>query len=200
MRIVAGRHRGRRIWAPPGHDIRPTSDRVREAVFNILEHRAWIAGNAGGPELRGVRILDAFCGTGALGFEALSRGAGHATFMDDAPDAIAACRHNADTLGETGRAEILRINCLRPARTGQAVDLVFCDPPYFGDLAGRSLTALEAAGWIERGTVCVVQTAAKEAFEAPGRYETVDDRRYGATRIRFLRWAGGNADADGRED
>ena len=200
MRIVAGRHKGRRIWAPPGRDIRPTSDRVREAVFNILEHREWIAGDAGGPGLRGVRVLDAFYGTGALGFEALSRGAEHAIFMDDAQDAIAACRHNADALGEVDRAEILRMSCLRPARAGRAVDLVFSDPPYFGDLAAPSLAALGTAGWIQRGTICVVQTAAAEPFETPDRCETVDDRRYGATRIRFLRWSGGNADAGGRED
>ena len=200
MRIVAGRHRGKRIWAPPGRDIRPTSDRVREAVFNILEHRDWIGGGAGGGGIGGIRVLDAFCGTGALGFEALSRGAGHAAFMDDAPDAVAACRRNADTLGEADRAEILRMSCLRPARTAQPVDLAFSDPPYFGDLAGPSLTALERAGWIARGTVCVVQTAAAEAFTVPDRCETVDDRRYGATRIRFLRLTGGKADAGGREE
>ncbi len=200
MRIVAGRHRGRRIWAPPGRNIRPTSDRVREAVFNILEHGEWISGDAGGSGLRDIRVLDAFCGTGALGFESLSRGAAHASFMDNAPDAIAACRHNADALGEADSTEILRMNCLRPAHAGRAVDLVFSDPPYFGDLAAPSLAALGTAGWIQRRTICVVQTAAAEPFETPDRCETVDDRRYGATRIRFLRWTGDNADATDRED
>lgn len=200
MRIVAGRHRGKRIWAPPGRDIRPTSDRVREAVFNILEHRDWIGGGPAGGGLGGIRVLDAFCGTGALGFEALSRGAGHAAFMDDAPDAVAACRRNADALGEADRAEILRTSCLRPARAARPVDLAFSDPPYFGDLAEPSLTALERAGWIAGGTVCVVQTAAAEAFEPPDRCETVDDRRYGATRIRFLLWTGGKADGGDREE
>ena len=110
--------------------------------------------------------------------------------MDDAPDAVAACRHNADALGEADRAEILRMSCLRPIRAARPVDLAFSDPPYFGDLAAPSLAALGTAGWIQRGTICVVQTAAADPFETPDRCETVDDRRYGATRIRFLRWTG----------
>ena len=92
------------------------------------------------------------------------------------------------------------MSCPRPVRAARPVDLAFSDPPYFGDLVGPSPTALERAGWIARATVCVVQTATAEAFTVPDRCETVDDRRYGATRIRFLRWTGGKADAGGREE
>ncbi len=186
MRIIAGRHRGRAVSAPPGRDIRPTPDRVREAVFNILEH-----GTAGKPAgVGGLRVLDAFCGTGALGLEALSRGATHATFIDASPRAVSACRRNVRALGERDRATIFRADCLTPLRAPNAVDVAFSDPPYRNGMAAPSLVALATSGWIAAGTLCVVQTSATEAFEAPGGFATVEDRRYGATRVRFLKREG----------
>lgn len=182
MRIIAGRHKGRTISAPPGRGVRPTPDRVREAVFNILEHGA--AGKAAG--VAGLRVLDAFCGTGALGLEALSRGAAHATFVDDSPEAVAACRRNVRELGERDRATVFRTDCLNPLRSPGAVDVAFSDPPYRGNLAAPSLAALAASGWIAPGTLCVVQTSAAETFAAPDGFATLEDRRYGATRVRFL--------------
>lgn len=188
MRIVAGRHKGRAIAAPEGRDIRPTSDRVREALFNIVEHRGW--GPGGTSPLAGARVLDAFCGTGALGLEALSRGAAHATFMDDSRGALDACRANLLKLRETGNADILQGDALHPVRPRERCSLVFMDPPYGKGLAGPALTALADAGWIADGALCVVETAAKEAVDVPDGFETLDERRYGAARVMFLRRAG----------
>jgi 16S rRNA (guanine966-N2)-methyltransferase len=180
MRIVSGRHRGRAIAAPPGRAIRPTSDRVRESVFNILSHGL----GRDAPALEGARVLDVFAGTGAMGLEALSRGAGHATFMDTD---IAPCRANVDALGEAGQSEIIRADALHPPRAGAPAALVFIDPPYGEGLAGAALTALDEAGWIAPGTICVVEARATEEITPTPEFTVLDDRRYGAARIRFLR-------------
>lgn len=185
MRIVAGRHRGRPIAAPDGRDIRPTSDRVREAVFNILEHRDW--GPGGVSIVANARVLDGFCGTGALGLEALSRGAGHATFMDCGHAALDLCRRNLDALGERNSADVLQGDCLKPARPSAACDLIFLDPPYRRELAAPALAALRHAGWIVPGSICVIETGAKETPEIPDGFETLDVRKYGAAKVYFLR-------------
>lgn len=185
MRIVAGRHKGRPIAAPADRDIRPTSDRVREAVFNILEHRDW--GSGGVSVIANARVLDAFSGTGALGLEALSRGAAHATFMDKNRAALDLCRQNLDTLGERKSADVLQGDCLKPARPAAGCGLVFLDPPYNKALAGPALDALRDAGWIGPGTICVVETGSKENPEFPDGFDTLDERKYGAARIYFLR-------------
>lgn len=186
MRIVSGRHRGRPVHAPPGADIRPTADRVREALYNILEHRGW--GEGGLSPVVGARVLDAFCGTGALGIEALSRGAAHATFMDDRPSALAACRDNLRRFGETAdTAEVLQGDCLNPVRPHMACSLVLLDPPYGRNLAAAALDALAARGWIAAGALCVAETGSKEELVPPQGFEVLDDRRYGAARLRFLR-------------
>ena len=127
MRIVAGRHRGRPISAPDGGEIRPTSDRVRESVFNILEHRGW--GPGGVSPLAEARVLDAFCGTGACGLEALSRGAGHASFVDNSNAALDLCRGNIAALNEQGAAEVLRGDCLKPVRPSAPCTLRLPGPP-----------------------------------------------------------------------
>lgn len=182
MRIVGGSHRGRRLAAPPGRSLRPTADRVREAVFDILAH---------GPArdaspLPGARALDAFAGTGALGLEALSRGAAHAVFMDK--DATA-CAANVRRLGEAARSTILARDCLHPPRADRACGLVFLDPPYRMDLAAPALAALDDGGWIGDGAVCVVERAAGERFAAPPGYAILDERRYGGATITMLRRA-----------
>jgi len=188
MRIVAGRHRGRVIHAPEGTEIRPTSDRVRESVFNILEHRDW--GPGGLSVVAGALILDGFCGTGALGLEALSRGGAHATFMDRNRVALALCRQNLDALGERSAADVLQGDCLKPVRPPEACGLVLLDPPYKAGLAAPALSALRDAGWIAASAICVVETEAGAIPDFPEDFEKLDSRKYGAARVHFLRYQG----------
>ena len=189
MRIVAGKHRGRRIEAPAGHDLRPTSDRVREALFNLLAHNPWGAGDA--PLPRGVRVLDAFAGTGALGLEALSRGATHATFMEIGEAARRCLGRNTRALDAEEDCEVLGRDATRPGPAPAACALAFLDPPYRSGLAAPALAELARMGWLARGAVCAIELAAKEPFEPPDGFEPLDDRRYGAARIVLLRWTGG---------
>ena len=183
MRIVAGKLRGRTIAAPPGDVVRPTSDRVREAVFNVLAH--------GDAKLEGARVLDAFAGSGALGLEALSRGAAFATFIDSAPDAIAAIRQNADALGVARECRVIRGDALQPPRADAPCNLVFLDPPYGFDrkagerLAASALKQLAEAGWIADGATIVVELGGP--FVPPEGFTLTDERRYGRTRIAFLK-------------
>ncbi|MGB0629271.1 MAG: 16S rRNA (guanine(966)-N(2))-methyltransferase RsmD [Alphaproteobacteria bacterium] len=184
MRIVAGRHRGRNIIAPDGNEIRPTSDRVRESVFNILEHRDW--GTGGVSVLSGARVLDAFCGTGACGLEALSRGAAHVSFLDNTNSALDLCRRNIAALKEQERTEILRSDCLKPVRPALPFDLVFMDPPYNKNLAARALQALANAGWMAAKAICVVESGLSEEIPALNDFALLEDRQYGSTRIRIF--------------
>jgi len=177
MRIVAGKLRGRAIAAPPGDLVRPTSDRVREAVFNVLAH--------GDAPLEGARVLDAFAGSGALGLEALSRGAAFATFIDAAPDAIAAIRQNAEALGVVRDCRVVRGDAIRPQRADAPCELVFLDPPYRSGLAANALMQLADAGWIADGATIVVELGGP--FVAPEGFTLVEERRYGRTRIAFLK-------------
>lgn len=189
MRIVAGRHRGRRLEAPPGTDIRPTADRVRESLFNILEHGGF--GEGGTSVLQDATVLDAFCGTGALGFEALSRGAAAATMLDSSPRALESVRETARALGETERISLLLRDATRPGRAPRAHGLAFLDPPYGEGLAGPALTALRGHGWLANGAIVAVETGAKEPLEVPEEFRLLDERRYGAARISLLTFDGG---------
>ncbi len=184
MRIVAGRHRGRRLVAPEGVDVRPTSDRVREALFNILLHAPFAGG--GDWTLADVRVLDAFAGSGALGLEALSRGAGQVTFMDMDTAALAAIRRNAAALGETGNAHILRADPTQPPPADAACRLVLMDPPYGSGLAAAALVSLAEQGWIGPGAVCAIELGREEAFDPPTGFMERDARSYGAARLVFL--------------
>lgn len=179
MRIVGGRHRGRRLEAPPAAGVRPTADRVREAVFNVLLHAAFA------PPLDGARVLDGFCGTGALGLEALSRGAAHATFLDSAAASLAVVRRNLDLLGETAAAAVLRADCLRPPAASAPAGIVFLDPPYRKGLAGPALLALAGRGWIAPGALCVVEEAADTPPALPDGWTVHDARPYGETVVTF---------------
>ena len=189
MRIVAGKHRGRRIEAPAGRDLRPTSDRVREALFNLLAHNPWGPGDA--PLPRGARVLDAFAGTGALGLEALSRGAVHVTFLETAEAALRCLARNVRGLEAEEDCDVSRRDATRPGPAPGACALALLDPPYRSGLAAPALAELARMGWLARGAVCAVELAAKELFEPPDGFEPLDDRRYGATRIVMLRWTGG---------
>ena len=189
MRIVGGKFRGRTIHAPDGRATRPTTDRVREAIFNRLEH--------GVPDfsIEGARVLDLFAGTGALGLESLSRGARNALFIDDSEAARGLIRRNADDLGVVGLAKIWRRDAakLGPCAPMSPFDLVFMDPPYGKGLTDRALAALVAGGWVEPGAVVVAEEAAKSDVAIPEGLEVLNDTRYGDTRVITLRFAGESA-------
>ena len=186
MRIVAGRHRGRTIEVPAGDDIRPTADRARQAVFDVLAHHPATAGKL----LAGAEVLDAFAGTGAMGLEALSRGAAHATFMDSAPQSVACIRTNALKLGEGKRADVLRADAAKPPKAGKPATLAFLDPPYGKAWADAALEALAARGWFADGAVVVVEHDADEELEPLPSFIQFDQRRYGRARFLFLRYLG----------
>jgi 16S rRNA (guanine966-N2)-methyltransferase len=186
MRIVAGKHRGRRIAAPPGCDVRPTSDRAREALFNILEH-GHFTDDATSP-LIDARVLDVFAGSGALGLEALSRGAAHLTCLESSAAACAALRANAEALGETNRVTVFQADATRPpAAPGAPCRLALMDPPYRSGLAARALAALEERRWLAGGAICVVEISAHESLDPPPGFTPLAERRYGRAKFVFLR-------------
>lgn len=187
MRIVGGIHRGR-VLEGPGDDasIRPTSDRARESLFNILEHGRFTAG--GVSPLRGARILDAFCGVGALGLEALSRGAAQAVFIDQARTALDIARRNARTLDLDRAAEFAAADATKPPKAAAPCAIAFLDPPYGEGLAPRALAALAAAGWFAPGALIAVETGPRDAVEPPSGFGLEDSRRYGKARLGFYRF------------
>ena len=181
MRIVGGRNRGRALEAPPGAGVRPTSDRAREALFNILGHGQFAT------PFRDRPVLDAFAGTGALGLEALSRGAARAVFIENDRAALAVLRRNVAALDEAPRVEILAADATHPPKARESVAIAFLDPPYRSALAAPALEALAGAGWLELGALATVELAAKEDFPPPPGFELLDERRYGAARVLILR-------------
>lgn len=185
MRVTSGKFGGRNLVAPADMRVRPTSDKVRQAVFNILEHRAF----ANGFDLDGAAVIDLFAGTGALGIEALSRGARFCLFVDDDAESRGLQRQNVETLGLTGISKIWRRDAtdLGPLGTGSGgpFNLAFLDPPYRKGLAEKALASLKAGGWLAGDAVVVAETAEDEALDAPG-YTLLDERVYGVARIRIL--------------
>jgi len=184
MRVVGGKHRGRRLLAPPGAKVRPTSDRAREALFNILSHGEFAAG---GIAFAGAAVLDAFAGSGALGLEALSRGAAEAVFIEQDRDALAILRKNIEALGEGPHTRILPGDATHPPRAMSTCAVAFLDPPYRSGLAAPALTALRATGWLAPGALAVIEVAAREELLLPPGFTLIDERRYGAARLAFLR-------------
>jgi 16S rRNA (guanine966-N2)-methyltransferase len=184
MRIVGGRFKGRTIAAPAGAGTRPTADRTREAVFNILAHADW------SPGLEDRRVLDLFAGSGALGFEALSRGAAFALFVETDAAARGAIRDNIEALGLFGVSRLHRRDAtdlgVKPAGLGDPFDLVFLDPPYGRALGEAALARLMSGGWIEAGALAVLECGADEAPATPG-FELLDERTYGAAKVLFLK-------------
>jgi 16S rRNA (guanine966-N2)-methyltransferase len=181
MRIVGGDFRGRPLATPRDQSIRPTTDRTREAVFNVLAHRF--------PDrLAGVRVLDLFAGTGALGLEALSRGASYAVFIEESAAGRGLIRTNVEAFGLTGRSKIFRrdATALGEAGTLAPFGLVFADPPYGKGLGERALRSARAGGWLAPGALCVVEEKASAPFEAGPEFATLDERGYGETVIRFM--------------
>jgi 16S rRNA (guanine966-N2)-methyltransferase len=182
MRIVGGRLRGRALAAPKSLSIRPTADRLRESLFNILVH-------AFGDPVSGARVLDLFAGTGAFGLEALSRGAAFALFVDDTAEARALLRENVAALGLGGVTRIFRRDAakLGPAHPLEPFSLAFLDPPYGHGLAERALTASRAGGWLSPEALIVVEEASRAAFTAPAGFAELERRRYDDTELIFLR-------------
>ncbi len=193
MRIVAGRLKGRRIEAPPGRDLRPTSDRAREGLFNRLSHGGF--GPGGASILVDAIVLDAFCGTGALGLEALSRGAASVTFLDLERASLDAARRNARQLGVEAQCRFVQADAAAPPTPRQAHDLVLMDPPYADDLAGPALVALARRGWLVPAALVALETGSRSpAPAAPDGFELLSETRYGAARMTLLRWAPNTAD------
>ena len=180
MRIVGGAFRGRPLATPRTNAIRPTTDRAREAVFNVLAHRY--------PDhLDGARVLDLFAGTGALGLEALSRGAAYGVFIEESAEGRGLIRTNVETLGLSGRTKIFRRDATKLGEAGtlQPFDLVFADPPYGKGLGELALAATRDGGWLKPGALCLVEEAAATPFQPPAGF-TLDERRdYGDTTIAF---------------
>lgn len=179
MRLVAGRHRGRQLVAPPGRTARPTADRVRQALFDILAHSDLVT-------LAGAKVIDGFAGSGALGLEALSRGAERAWFFDLHPDSLAAIRANITRLGEGERTRVLSADMTRPPPAEAACDLIILDPPYHAGLAMPALAALDAAGWIAPTALVVIESASDEILAVPEGFALVDQRSHGPARLLFL--------------
>ena len=182
MRIVGGNFRGRTLVAPKSLAVRPTADRLRETLFNILIH-------AYGDPVTGARVLDLFAGTGALGLEALSRGAAFALFVDEGAQARALLRENVAALGLGGVTRIFRRDATRlgAAHPVEPFSLVFLDPPYRAGLAEKALAAARDGGWLKPGALIVVEEAADAAFKAPEGFAESERRTYDDTEVVFLR-------------
>jgi 16S rRNA (guanine966-N2)-methyltransferase len=181
LRIVAGIWRGRMIAAPGDWAIRPTAVRAREALFNRLAH--------GFPDFTfaGARVVDVFAGSGALGLEALSRGAAHATFIDQTSAALALIKRNLADLGAEDKATVLAADARALPRAMRAADLALLDPPYGEDLATPALASLVAQGWLRAGAVVAIETEAAESFAVPAGYELIDRRTYGRAALSYAR-------------
>src|SRR5437763_514157 len=182
MRIVGGRLRGRALAAPKSQAIRPTADRLRESLFNILMH-------AHGDPVTGARVLDLFAGTGALGFEALSRGAKFAQFVDDGAEARALMRQNVEALGLAAVTRIFRRDAtkLGPAHPVEPFSLVFLDPPYGKGLGEKALTSAREGEWLTEDALIIVEETAEAGFKPPEGFNEIERRKYDETEFVFLR-------------
>lgn len=185
MRITGGKLGGRRLVAPDDASVRPTSDRTRQAIFNMLRHKDFGIGF----ELEGAAVVDLFAGTGALGIEALSQGARWCLLVDDSADSRALQRENIEGLGLTGATRIWRrdatnLGPLGPS-AGGPFNLVFLDPPYRKNLVPPALKSLKEGGWLADKALIVIESDAKEEMDLTG-FELLDERDYGETRVRFL--------------
>ncbi len=184
MRIVGGELRGRGLATPSGSAIRPTSDRVRQTLFDILTHGY-------GDVLRGARVLDLFAGTGALGIEAISRGAASVVFVDEGAEARGLIRTNVEAFGLTGRTRVFRRDAtqLGDAGTVQPFDVVFADPPYGKGLGEKALASALGGGWLKPTSLVVLEEDAAATVEPPPGLEIQEIRRIGDTQVVFMRVA-----------
>lgn len=183
MRIVAGRLRGRPLAGPRSNAIRPTSDRLREALFNILHHGHGLPSPT-------TRVIDLFAGTGALGLEAMSRGAAFALFVETSVEGRGLIRTNIEALGLTGATRILRRDATRLGAAGtiQPFDLAFCDPPYAQGLGETALASAAAGGWLKPGAVCVFEEREDADVALPDGFEVLDRRKSGDSQLVLAEW------------
>lgn len=187
MRIIAGTLKGRPIRTPDGRNTRPTSDRARESLFNVLAHADWA------PGLEGARVIDAFAGSGALGFEAMSRGASFCLFVETDAAARGCIRDNVEAFQLFGNTRIHRRSATdlgpKPAGVGAPFDLVFMDPPYAQGLVPLALVQLAEGQWLSPGALIVAETGSDEPTPAAPGWDMLNDRIYGAARVSYLRRA-----------
>ena len=181
MRIVAGRFKGRSLATPRTSAVRPTSDRLRETIFNVLAH-------AYGDPVSGARVLDLFAGTGALGLEALSRGASFAQFVDDSTEGRGLLRENIEALGVAGITKVFRRDATRlgDIKPNQPFTLVFCDPPYGKGLASKALVSAFDGGWLAPGALVVVEEEAEAEVLVPAGLKLIEERSQGDTKVLFV--------------
>lgn len=186
MRVVSGRLRGRALATPSDDAIRPTSDRVREAVFNWLLHGDPVA------KIDGGRVIDLFAGTGAMGIEALSRGAQFCLFVEEAAEARGLIRRNIEAFGLTGVTKLWRRDAtdLGPAGNMTPYDVAFLDPPYGKGLGEKALVALAEGGWLAPDALCVLEERKGVAIDVPGAFEVIDQRTWGDTQAVLMRFVG----------
>ncbi len=178
MRIVAGKYGGRRLESPKDYAVRPTTDKVRGAIFNALQSRGVI---------EGAQVMDLFCGGGGLGLEALSRGAVDCVFVDSAKVSLDLTKRNAASLDAQGCAFLLQ-NAQTVKKLSVSVDLVFIDPPYNKDLVLPTLVNLHEAGLLMDGAVVVVEAEKNFSATVPEQYEILDEKIYGDTKVLFLEY------------
>lgn len=181
MYIVAGKHKGRRIESPEGREVRPTAARTREAIFNILAHGRYAEKGL----LKG-RVADVFCGSGAMGLEALSRGAQQITFVDKSGESLRAAEYNLKQFGEQSHARLIRADSSQLPPAPHPHEILFIDPPYRSGLAIGSLNTARLGGWLAPEGVAVIETAWKEEVTIPEGYALIDERKYGNTRVLLL--------------
>ena len=185
MRIVGGEFRGRRLAVPDGRTTRPTSDRAREAIFNVLDHADWA------PSLSGARVMDVFAGSGALGFEAMSRGAAFCLFVETDEGARGAIRDNVETFGLFGTTRVHRRDATqlgpRPGGAAEAYQFAFLDPPYGKGLEDKALACLVDGNWLSRDAVVVLERSAEDDDFATEVWEKINTKAYGAARVFFLK-------------
>lgn len=184
MRIIAGNHKGRALAAPKGRKTRPTADRTRESIFNKLAHASWSDG------LENKRVMDLFAGSGALGFEAMSRGASFCLFVETDAGARGAIRDNIEGLSLWGTTRIHRRDATslgeKPANLGAPFDLVFLDPPYGKGLGELALSRLLDGGWLSPDAIAVLEVGIDETPDTPG-WDRLDEGEYGAARVVYLK-------------
>jgi 16S rRNA (guanine966-N2)-methyltransferase len=184
VRITGGHLGGRKLATPLDNSVRPTSDKARQAIFNILRHQDW------GFALEGARTADLFAGTGALGIEAISQGASFCLFVEDAAESRALIQRNVEDLGLTGVTKIFRRDATKLGKmasaSGGPFDLVFLDPPYRKELIAPALASLHEGGWLAANALIIAEMGENETV-AVENFETLDERTYGETRVTFLR-------------
>lgn len=181
MRVIRGEFAGKSFVSPKSDLTRPTSDKVRQAIFNILEH------NSDMSDLRGAKVLDVFAGSGGLGFEALSRGASHVTFVDNQRAAVLNLYNTIANWGIKHRTEVLAVDALKTPVSSAAVDVVFCDPPYGKNLVNLCLEHLHQNKWLAPGTTIIAEMHKHDDVSLSFASELINEKRYGDTKVLFLR-------------